>query len=141
MTRDQILEARQALVTRLPVTGELLRGSLLERTVRHTSGCTICAGAFLRCLLAQAESRPSAPAWLRPTADAGNTGARRSRRDRADGAQRRRPGSRIVGCRRTGRIDRGDRLQARAAAAAARQAGGLSRPGYRPGPPVSPPPR
>src|ERR1700730_10262445 len=76
-------------------------------------------------------------AWLRPTADAGNTGARRSRRDRADGAQRRRPGSRIVGCRRTGRIDRGDRLQARAAAAAARQAGGLSRPGYRQAPAVS----
>jgi hypothetical protein len=22
----------------------MLRGSLLERTVRHTSGCTICAG-------------------------------------------------------------------------------------------------
>ena len=44
MTRDQIIEARQALVTQLPVTGEILRGSLLERTVRHTSGCTICAG-------------------------------------------------------------------------------------------------
>ncbi len=72
-----------------------------------------------------------------PTADAGNTGARRSRRDRADGAQRRRPGSRIVGCRRTGRIDRGDRLQARAAATAARQAGGLSRPGYRQAPALS----
>jgi Family of unknown function (DUF6788) len=28
----------------LPVTGELLRGSLIERTVRHTRGCTICAG-------------------------------------------------------------------------------------------------
>ena len=34
----------QALVTQLPVTGEILRGSLFERTVRHTSGCTICAG-------------------------------------------------------------------------------------------------
>ena len=89
------------------------------------------------CLLAQAESRPSAPAWLRPTADAGNTGARRSRRDRADGAQRRRSGPRIIDCRRTGRIDRGDRLQARAAAAAARQAGGLSRPGYRQAPALS----
>src|ERR1700719_1405559 len=44
MTRGQIIEARQALVTQLPVTGELLRGSLFERTVRHTSGCTICAG-------------------------------------------------------------------------------------------------
>jgi hypothetical protein len=28
----------------LPVTGKLLRGSLIERTVRHTRGCTICAG-------------------------------------------------------------------------------------------------
>src|SRR6202048_1070479 len=44
MTRDQIVEARQALAARLPVTGEVLRGSLFERTVRHTSGCTICAG-------------------------------------------------------------------------------------------------
>src|ERR1700736_6747418 len=44
MTRDQIIEARQALVTQLPVTGEILRGSLFERTVRHPSGCTICAG-------------------------------------------------------------------------------------------------
>src|ERR1700726_4448214 len=44
MKLEQIIEARQALVTQLPVTGELLRGSLFERTVRHTSGCTICAG-------------------------------------------------------------------------------------------------
>src|ERR1700730_16218609 len=40
----QIIETRQVLVTQLPVTGEILRGSLFERTVRHTSGCTICAG-------------------------------------------------------------------------------------------------
>src|SRR6476646_122037 len=38
MTRGQIIEARQALVTQLPVTGEILRGSLFERTVRHASG-------------------------------------------------------------------------------------------------------
>src|SRR5258708_38625499 len=44
MTRDRMMEGRQALVTQLPVTGEILRGSLLERTVRHTSGCTMCAG-------------------------------------------------------------------------------------------------
>src|SRR4029077_19980522 len=44
MTRDQISGTRQALVSQLPVTGELLRGSLFERAVRHTSGCTICAG-------------------------------------------------------------------------------------------------
>jgi len=46
MTRESRSSRRaQALVTQLPVTGEiLLRGSLFERTVRHTSGCTICAG-------------------------------------------------------------------------------------------------
>src|SRR6266852_3465376 len=44
MTRDQIIGTHQELVTQLPVTGEILRGSLFERTVRHPSGCTICAG-------------------------------------------------------------------------------------------------
>ena len=44
MTRDPLIAARQALVSQLPVTGEILRGSLLERTVRHSRGCTICAG-------------------------------------------------------------------------------------------------
>src|ERR1700731_2089836 len=32
MTRDQIIETRQALVAQLPVTGEVLRGSLFERS-------------------------------------------------------------------------------------------------------------
>ena len=31
-------------VTQLPVTGEIPRGSLIERIVRHTGGCTVCAG-------------------------------------------------------------------------------------------------
>src|SRR5260370_24909312 len=44
MTRDQIMETGHAFVTQLPVTGEVLRGSLFERAVRHTSGCTMCAG-------------------------------------------------------------------------------------------------
>jgi hypothetical protein len=44
MTRDPLIAARQALVSQLPVTGEILRGSLLQRTVRHSRGCTICAG-------------------------------------------------------------------------------------------------
>jgi hypothetical protein len=34
---------RDKLVSKLPVTGELLRGSLLERTVRHTKNCAKCA--------------------------------------------------------------------------------------------------
>jgi hypothetical protein len=43
MIRDRTLAAREKLVGRLPVTGELLRGTLLERVVRHTSGCPKCA--------------------------------------------------------------------------------------------------
>jgi len=36
MIRSPALHKRQKLVSKLPVTGELLRGSLLERTIRHT---------------------------------------------------------------------------------------------------------
>jgi hypothetical protein len=43
MNRSRTLRARQKLVDDLPVTGELLRGSLLERVVRHTKGCASCA--------------------------------------------------------------------------------------------------
>ena len=44
MKRDQLIATRQTLVAQLPVTGEILRGSLIERTVHHSRGCTICAG-------------------------------------------------------------------------------------------------
>ena len=38
------MAARQRLLDRLPVSGELLRGSLLSRTVRnHTKSCAKCA--------------------------------------------------------------------------------------------------
>jgi hypothetical protein len=43
MKRDEVLLARRKLVDELPITGELLRGSLLERTIRHSSGCPKCA--------------------------------------------------------------------------------------------------
>src|SRR5437763_12729760 len=43
MIRSRALQARDKLVAKLPVTGELLRGSLLERTVRHTKDCPKCA--------------------------------------------------------------------------------------------------
>ena len=43
MIREQTLRARHKLVSKLPITGELLRGSLLERTVRHTKDCPKCA--------------------------------------------------------------------------------------------------
>ena len=43
MIRDRTLQTREKLVAKLPVTGELVRGTLLERTVRHKSGCPKCA--------------------------------------------------------------------------------------------------
>jgi len=43
MIRDRTIRARQKLVGKLQVTGELLRGTLLERTVRHTKDCPKCA--------------------------------------------------------------------------------------------------
>jgi hypothetical protein len=43
MIRQQAIRARDKLVSKLPVTGELLRGTLLERTVRHTKDCPKCA--------------------------------------------------------------------------------------------------
>ena len=43
MIRSPALHKREKLVGKLPVTGELLRGSLLERTIRHTKDCPKCA--------------------------------------------------------------------------------------------------
>jgi hypothetical protein len=43
MIRKQTLCARQKLVGKLPIIGELLRGTLLERTVRHTKDFPKCA--------------------------------------------------------------------------------------------------
>ena len=43
MIHDRTLRVREKLLSRLPVTGELVRGSLLERTVRHTKDCLKCA--------------------------------------------------------------------------------------------------
>ena len=43
MIRSKTLRARRKLLEALPVTGELVRGSLLERVVRHKTGCASCA--------------------------------------------------------------------------------------------------
>jgi hypothetical protein len=43
MIRDRTLQTREKLVRQLPITGELLRGTLLERTIRHTKDCPKCA--------------------------------------------------------------------------------------------------
>ena len=43
MIREQTLRTRQRILDRVLITGELLRGSLLERVVRHTKDCPKCA--------------------------------------------------------------------------------------------------
>src|ERR1700716_662888 len=43
MTHKQAIQARERLLKHLPSTSEVLRGSLIERTTRHTSGCSKCA--------------------------------------------------------------------------------------------------
>jgi hypothetical protein len=44
MRLEQLEAARQRLLDRLPVTADILRGSLLTRTIRnHAKGCAKCA--------------------------------------------------------------------------------------------------
>ena len=44
MRQDDPVATREKLLARLPVTGEMLRGSLLERTIlNHRRGCAKCA--------------------------------------------------------------------------------------------------
>ena len=44
MRQERLAAAREKLVADLPITGEIVRGSLLERTVRnHARGCAKCA--------------------------------------------------------------------------------------------------
>ena len=43
MTLEQAIRKRDRLAAQLSSASEVLRGSLLERTVRHSSGCLKCA--------------------------------------------------------------------------------------------------
>ena len=80
MTLEQTLRARQKLLDRLSLTGEILRGSLLERTVfRHKTNCEKCssgeghplnvlsvtyAGGRTRQFSVRAELVPQVRRWL-----------------------------------------------------------------------------
>ena len=43
MTREQAVHSREKLAAQLPAAIAVLRGSLLQRTVHHSSGCLKCA--------------------------------------------------------------------------------------------------
>src|SRR6516165_11425740 len=75
MIREQTLRTRQKLVNKLPISGELLRGSLLERTVRHTKDCPKCArGGGQPCFRADGDLSGATDAATQRTARAGCRG-------------------------------------------------------------------
>ena len=43
MNQEQVTRKRDRLLARLPEAREILRGSLLQRTIRHRTGCPKCA--------------------------------------------------------------------------------------------------
>src|SRR5712691_6027280 len=43
MKQTSVVKARAKLAVALPSTTEILRGSLLHRRIRHSSGCAVCA--------------------------------------------------------------------------------------------------
>jgi hypothetical protein len=43
MNQEQLRRQRDRLLARLPQAREILRGSLLQRTIRHRTGCPKCA--------------------------------------------------------------------------------------------------
>lgn len=42
MNQEQIIRKRDRLLARLPEARDILRGSLLDRTIRHRKGCKHC---------------------------------------------------------------------------------------------------
>jgi hypothetical protein len=42
VTQEQIIRKRDGLVAQLPEARDILRGSLLDRNIRHSSGCKRC---------------------------------------------------------------------------------------------------
>jgi uncharacterized protein DUF6788 len=43
MKQRRLIERRARLVERLPISGEIVRGALLDRVIRHRRGCAKCA--------------------------------------------------------------------------------------------------
>ena len=80
MRHRQIPDARAKLAASLPPSTEILRGSLLHPTIRHRSGCAVCAkghghpvwvltisypGGHTKQISLSAEQKPLVQQWLR----------------------------------------------------------------------------
>jgi len=77
---DKTLDALAKLSTSLPSTTDILRGSLLQRRIRHRSGCAVCArgeghlisvltvsypGGRTKQISLRPEQKPIVEQWLR----------------------------------------------------------------------------
>ena len=77
---DKTLDARAKLAASLPSTSDILRGSLLQRRIRHRSGCAVCArgeghlisvltvsypGGRTKQISLRPEQKPIVEQWLR----------------------------------------------------------------------------
>ena len=77
---DKTLDALAKLATTLPSTTDILRGSLLQRRIRHRSGCAVCArgeghlisvltvsypGGRTKQISLRPEQKPIVEQWLR----------------------------------------------------------------------------
>jgi len=80
MNRETILRKRAKLAASLPLTPEIVRGSLLHRVIRHRIGCATCAqgkghpvwvltvsypGGGTRQYSLRPEQKPLVEQWLR----------------------------------------------------------------------------
>ena len=80
MKHKEALRLRRQLAADLPPVTEILRGSLLQRTIRHKKGCPKCArggghpvsvltvgypGGVTRQFTVRAELRPQVQQWLK----------------------------------------------------------------------------
>jgi len=43
LNQEKAIQQRERLLSRLPFARDILRGSLLQRTIRHRTGCRKCA--------------------------------------------------------------------------------------------------
>jgi hypothetical protein len=80
MKRTEALRLRRQLTTHLPPLTDILRGSLLQRTIRHKKGCAKCAaggghpawiltigyaGGMTKQFSIRPEIRPQVEQWLK----------------------------------------------------------------------------
>jgi hypothetical protein len=80
MKQKEILRRRERLTRELPTVAEIVRGSLLDRTIRHRQGCPKCArgeghpvpvltvgyaGGKTRQISLHAEQREQVERWLK----------------------------------------------------------------------------